>query len=240
MLKQTLRIICKYTQIWHMHTVNTQTYSWNFVHWGNSSGFPQSLRASVWVSPKSRSLSEASEGSWICGLDLTSSQRRKEKYYLCYTIFSWAAIWTIYSSNTDRCLCTVMYYPDRTYLFRERTVVSLGYVFSHSFSHRLDFFAQGNTRCWWRFNGISHAISVFILIHIHKRQKKRQIKPTSSSIDSVYENSGGMAFTYSVIMVWEEDCVHWAVGQVKSSKTTSSLWKKNKNKKTFISRDADM
>lgn len=60
--------------------------------------------------------------------------------------------------QNHRFFCT-----DCLYLFRERTVISLGYMFSHTFSHRLDFFAQGNTRCWWRLNGISQTISIFIL-----------------------------------------------------------------------------
>ncbi len=148
-----------------MHTVNTQTHSWNFVRWGNSSGFPQSLPASVWVSPKSQSLSEASEGSWICGLGLTRTQKKRIITYASQSSPRYT-IQTIYWSNTNRCFCTVMYFTHCTYLFRERTVVSLGYVFSHCFSHRLDFFAQGNTRCWWRLNGISCTISVFILIYI--------------------------------------------------------------------------
>lgn len=50
---------------------HTLTYSWNFVHWGNSSSFPQSLLASTWVSLKSHSLSVACEDSLMFGLGLT-------------------------------------------------------------------------------------------------------------------------------------------------------------------------
>lgn len=49
-----------------------------------------------------------------------------------------------------------------------------------------------------------------------------------------------MTITYSVIIVRDER-VQRAVGQVKSSKATSSLQKKtkNENKKTFVSGDVE-
>lgn len=52
------------------------------------------------------------------------------------------------------------------YLFRDRTLVALGYVLPHGFSNRLDFFAQRYTRGYRRFNGISMA--VFLLNYNRK------------------------------------------------------------------------
>lgn len=58
------------------------------------------------------------------------------------------------------------------YLFRERTVVSLGDVLPHGFPHRLDLFAEGNTRRRRRLDGILQAVAVFILIHTRKKQNR--------------------------------------------------------------------
>lgn len=58
------------------------------------------------------------------------------------------------------------------YLFRERTVVSLGDVLPHGFSHRFDLFAEGNTRRRRRLDGILQAVAVFILIHTRKKQNR--------------------------------------------------------------------
>lgn len=129
------------------HTVNTLTYSWNFVHWGNSSGFPQTLPASVWVSLKNQSLSEVSEGSSRCSLGLTTTET---KLLSIIKIFTTLPVCKIHIRTIDRCFCTGMYYTNSAYLFRQRAVVFLRYVFPHRFSHRLDLFAQGNTWCWWR------------------------------------------------------------------------------------------
>lgn len=64
----------------------------------------------------------------------------------------------------------------KTYLLRERTMVSLGNVFAHSLSHRLDFFTQRDTRCWWEFNAISQIpVSSFDLIYKHREVKRMEI-----------------------------------------------------------------
>lgn len=151
MFKQILRVVWTYT--------DTETYSWNSVHWANSSGFPQTLLASAWASPRSPSLFQVIEGSWMSGLGLT--RIHMEKRYICSTILK---------------LCFTIVAHRNTYrihLFREGTVVSLGNVFPHRVSHRLDFFAQRDTRRWWRLNAVSRVpVGTFDLIYKQREAAK--------------------------------------------------------------------
>lgn len=62
------------------------------------------------------------------------------------------------SAGSDRCRTDCC-----AYLFWNRTVVSLGYMFPHCLSHRLDFFAQRDAGSHWRPNGISETVPVFVL-----------------------------------------------------------------------------
>lgn len=65
------------------------------------------------------------------------------------------------------------------YLFRGGTMVALGYVPSHGFSHRLDFLAQRYTRRYGRFNGIS---MTFILLNYNHKSRRWSQKCTEWSL----------------------------------------------------------
>lgn len=62
----------------------------------------------------------------------------------------------------------------RSHLFRDGTVVSLGYMLPHRLPHRLDFFAQRDAGRRRRPNGNSETIPVFILKGANKRVRVRR------------------------------------------------------------------
>jgi len=109
--------------------------------------------------------SESVGGEWglliaRSGLDW-NAEGKARSHYPCSTILTDSLRLTNSKDST-------------TYLFRDRTMISLGYVFSHRFSHGLDFLAQRNTRHWWRLHAVSLAtISVFCLNFLFKKKERK-------------------------------------------------------------------